>query len=72
MYRGNISNELKNLREKKTMQFVDWCPTGFRVAKADDPPVTVPGGDFSAHPQTVCCMHVWQPNLRGLSLLENP
>ncbi len=36
MYRGNIvpkdiSAAIATIKTKKTIQFVDWCPTGFKV-----------------------------------------
>ena len=31
----------------KGIQFVDWCPTGFKVGINNQPPTTVPGGDLA-------------------------
>jgi len=36
MYRGDyipkyISASIANIKTKRTIQFVDWCPTGFKV-----------------------------------------
>ncbi|KAJ8981671.1 hypothetical protein NQ317_017292 [Molorchus minor] len=32
---------------KRTIQFVDWCPTGFKVGINYQPPTVVPGGDLA-------------------------
>lgn len=47
-YRGDIipkdaCSEIINFREKKTIQFVDWCPTGFKVGINNHPQTIVPG-----------------------------
>ena len=35
------------------IQFVDWCPTGFKVGMNYQPPTTVPGGDLAATRRSV-------------------
>merc|ERR1712013_885435 len=40
---------------KRTIQFVDWCPTGFKVGINYQPPTVVPGGDL-AKVQRACSM----------------
>merc|ERR1711893_573526 len=32
---------------KRTIQFVDWCPTGFKCGINYQPPTVVPGGDLA-------------------------
>ena len=49
-YRGDITpNEINpaimKIKSSKTIQFVDWCPTGFKIGINDQPPTFVPGGD---------------------------
>merc|ERR1712028_197584 len=39
----------------RTIQFVDWCPTGFKCGINYQPPTVVPGGDL-AKVQRACCM----------------
>ncbi|ODM97956.1 Tubulin alpha-1C chain [Orchesella cincta] len=39
----------------KTIQFVDWCPTGFKVGINNQAPTVIPGGD-QAQVQRACCM----------------
>lgn len=48
-YRGNVfprevHTSLEAIRHKKTIKFVDWCPTGFKVGINTRPPRTIPGG----------------------------
>ena len=36
LYRGDVvpkdvNASIRSIKEKKTVQFVDWCPTGFKV-----------------------------------------
>ncbi len=50
MYRGNIvpkdvGSAFGTLKTKRTVQFVDWCPTGFKVGINYQPPTVVPGGN---------------------------
>ena len=32
---------------RRTIQFVDWCPTGFKCGINYQPPTVVPGGDLA-------------------------
>jgi len=59
MYRGDVvpkdvSAAINKIKNKRTIQFVDWCPTGFKTGLNSRPPVVVPGGDMSALPRAVC------------------
>ena len=52
MYRGNVSSKdvnhsVSKIKTKRTIQFVDWCPTGFKVGINYQPPTVVPGGDLA-------------------------
>ena len=40
-----------------TIQFVDWCPTGFKCGINYQPPTVVPGGDL-AKVMRACCMYL--------------
>ena len=37
-------------------QFVDWCPTGFKVGINYQPPTVVPGGDLAKVQRAVCML----------------
>lgn len=43
-------------RTKRTIQFVDWCPTGFKVGINYQPPTVVPGGDNAKVSRAVCML----------------
>merc|ERR1712057_86380 len=43
------------IKTKRTIQFVDWSPTGFKCGINYQPPTVVPGGDL-AKVMRACCM----------------
>jgi len=52
MFRGDIvpkdvTNAVAAMKGKRTIQFVDWCPTGFKCGINSQPPATIPGGDLA-------------------------
>ncbi|KAI8093065.1 tubulin alpha-1 chain [Halteromyces radiatus] len=52
LYRGDVvpndtNAAISAIKTKRTIQFVDWCPTGFKVAINDQAPTVVPGGDVA-------------------------
>jgi len=52
MYRGDIvpkdvSSAVTAMKGKRTIQFVDWCPTGFKCGINSQPPTAIPGGDLA-------------------------
>merc|ERR1719295_1253171 len=60
MYRGDVvpkdvNAAVATIKTKRTIQFVDWCPTGFKVGINYQPPTVVPGGDL-AKVQRACSM----------------
>jgi tubulin alpha len=60
MYRGDVVPKDVNaaiaaIKTKRTIQFVDWCPTGFKVGINYQPPTVIPGGDL-AKVQRSCLM----------------
>ncbi|KAK1746230.1 tubulin alpha chain [Skeletonema marinoi] len=42
------------IKTKRTIQFVDWCPTGFKCGINYQPPTVVPGGDLARVQRAVC------------------
>ncbi|CAH8856138.1 unnamed protein product [Trichobilharzia szidati] len=61
LYRGDVvpkdvNAAIANIKTKKTIQFVDWCPTGFKVGINYQPPLTVPGGDLAKVQRAVCML----------------
>ena len=52
MYRGDVvpkdvNSSVGTIKTKRTIQFVDWCPTGFKCGINYQPPTVVPGGDLA-------------------------
>jgi len=59
MYRGDVVPKEVNeavgiMKTKKSVQFVDWCPTGFKCGINAIPPATIPGDDLAKIPRAVC------------------
>jgi tubulin alpha len=44
------------IKTKRTIQFVDWCPTGFKLGICNEPPATVPGGDLAKVSRSLCML----------------
>lgn len=60
MYRGDVvpkdvSASIAKVRTQKTVQFVDWSPTGFKCGINHEAPTSVPDGDLASVPRA-CCM----------------
>ena len=60
MFRGDVvpkdvNAAVATIKTKRTIQFVEWCPTGFKVGINYQPPTVVPGGDL-AKVMRACCM----------------
>ncbi|KAF9116610.1 Tubulin alpha-1C chain [Mortierella sp. AM989] len=61
LYRGDVvpkdvSNAIATIKTKKTIQFVDWCPTGFKVGINNVAPTVVPGGEVAKVQRAVCML----------------
>merc|ERR1739842_94690 len=47
---------IATIKTKRSIQFVDWCPTGFKVGINYQPPTVIPGGDLAKTPRAVCML----------------
>uniref|UniRef100_A0A671UYV7 Tubulin alpha chain n=1 Tax=Sparus aurata TaxID=8175 RepID=A0A671UYV7_SPAAU len=61
LYRGDVvpkdvNAAIANIKTKRSIQFVDWCPTGFKVGINYQPPTVVPGGDLAKVQRAVCML----------------
>ncbi|KAI1725688.1 tubulin/FtsZ family, GTPase domain-containing protein [Ditylenchus destructor] len=61
LYRGDVvpkdvNASIAQVKTKRTIQFVDWCPTGFKVGINYQPPTVVPGGDLAKLQRAVCML----------------
>ncbi|KAE9619808.1 putative tubulin [Lupinus albus] len=59
MYRGDVVPKdvnvaVSNIKTKRQVQFVDWCPTGFKCGINYQAPTVVPGGDLAKVNRAVC------------------
>lgn len=61
LYRGDVTTTSVNaaiaaVKTRRTIQFVDWCPTGFKVGINGQAPTVVPGGDLAPVHRAVCLL----------------
>ena len=61
LYRGDIvprlvTEAISKIRAMTSIQFVDWCPTGFKVGINQQPPEVVPGADLAKVKRAVCML----------------
>ncbi|KER28738.1 hypothetical protein T265_13526, partial [Opisthorchis viverrini] len=61
LYRGDVvpkdvNAAIATIKTKRCIQFVDWCPTGFKVGITNQPPTAVPGGDLAKVQRAVCML----------------
>lgn len=61
LYRGDVvskevTSSIATIKAKKNIQFVDWCPTGFKVGLNYEAPIVVPGGDSAKVPRALCML----------------
>ncbi|KAL8204683.1 hypothetical protein R6Q57_010306 [Mikania cordata] len=59
MFRGDVvpkdvNAAVATIKTKRTVQFVDWCPTGFKCGINYQAPTVVPGGDLAKVQRAVC------------------
>ncbi|TFY78432.1 hypothetical protein EWM64_g5578 [Hericium alpestre] len=61
LYRGDVVSKdvttaVASIKTKRTIQFVDWCPTGFKLGICNEPAATVPGGDLAKTSRNLCML----------------
>nr|UWK20433.1 tubulin alpha subunit [Trichoderma albolutescens] len=61
LYRGDVvpndaHSAVATLKTKRTIQFVDWCPTGFKLGICYQAPENVPNGDLAKVNRAVCML----------------
>merc|ERR1719472_436888 len=61
LYRGDVvpkdvNAAISTIKSKRSVQFVDWCPTGFKVGINYQPPTVIPGGDLAKVQRAVCML----------------
>ena len=61
LFRGDVvpkdvNAAIATIKTKRSIQFVDWCPTGFKVGLNYQPPTVVPGGDLAKVARAMCML----------------
>ncbi|XP_077879285.1 tubulin alpha chain-like 3 isoform X1 [Ictidomys tridecemlineatus] len=61
LYRGDVvprdvNAAIAAMKLRNSVQFVDWCPTGFKVGINHQPPAVMPGGDLARVQRAVCML----------------
>jgi tubulin alpha len=61
LYRGDVfakdvNKSIALLKHNRSIKFVDWCLTGFKVGINYLPPTVVPGGDLAKVTRAVWCL----------------
>jgi|UniRef100_A0A8C0WVG5 tubulin alpha len=61
LYRGDVVPKDVNaaiaaMKSRTSVQFVDWCPTGFKVGINHQPPAVMPRGDLARIQRAVCML----------------
>ncbi|KAJ4935059.1 hypothetical protein JOQ06_007837 [Pogonophryne albipinna] len=51
-----VNAAIATIKTKPSIQFVDWCPTGFKVGINYQPPTLFPGGDLAKVQRAVCML----------------
>jgi len=51
-----VNAAIATIKSKRSVQFVDWCPTGFKVGINYQPPTVIPGGDLAKVQRAVCML----------------
>ncbi|CAM9018723.1 unnamed protein product [Wickerhamomyces anomalus] len=61
LYRGDVvtrdvQNAVAQVKTKKTVQLVDWIPTGFKIGICYEPPTAPPSANLAAVSRAVCML----------------
>ncbi len=61
LYRGDVvpkdvNAAISHIKQSKLVDFVDWCPTGYKVGINYQPPTVVPNSDLAATHRAVCLL----------------
>ena len=61
LYRGDVvtrdvQTAVAHVKNKKTVQMVDWCPTGFKIGICYEPPTATPSSQLAKIDRAVCML----------------
>ena len=79
LFRGDVvpkdvNAAISTIKTKRSIQFVDWCPTGFKVGINYQPPTVVPGADLAKVERTDCMnayIEIYIQVQRAVCMLSN-
>ena len=59
MFKGDVDPKdvtasVANIKTRKTIEFADWCPTGFKCGLNYQQPTVVPGSDIAKTTRSAC------------------
>jgi len=59
LYRGDVApndvqGAIANIKNQRNIQFVNWCPTGFKTGINNQPPAVIPEGELTASARALC------------------
>ncbi|KFH11161.1 putative alpha-tubulin I, partial [Toxoplasma gondii VAND] len=52
----DVNAAMGTIKSRRDINFVDWCPTGFKTGLNYQPPTFVPDSHLAAAPRSVCMM----------------
>ncbi|KAG9073919.1 alpha-tubulin, partial [Ceratobasidium sp. 370] len=53
---NDVQAAVGGIRAERAVQFVDWCPTGFKLGICNEPPTCIPGGDLAKVDRSLCML----------------
>merc|ERR1712131_165920 len=61
LYRGDVvpkdaNAAIAGIKARRSVQFVDWCPTGFKIGINNEAPTVPPGSDLAKVQRAVCML----------------
>lgn len=61
LFRGDVipkdcTAAMAAVKTKRTVSFVEWCPTGFKLGICNESPTQVPGGDLAKVTRSLCTL----------------
>ena len=61
LFRGDVvpkdaNSAIAQIKARRSVQFVDWCPTGFKLGINNQAPTVIPGSDLAKVNRAVCML----------------
>ncbi|QRW11160.1 Tubulin C-terminal domain [Ceratobasidium sp. AG-Ba] len=52
----DVQAAIQNIKTNRTVQFIDWYPTGFKLGICNEPLTLIPGGDLAMADRSLCML----------------